>query len=328
MVKKITAKGNLEFAEPEEVFNILFGNDEFVKKYHKKINSDPHAEASCWNKNQEREVIYVASVDVPATLQRLAGNSFPVRELQRFEKCDDSYIITSLPKMDSSAGGYFVTEAETVLAPDENGGCAITSNVTLEYRGAWFKGAVETFMEMKARTGFDEWLTLAKLFCQEKLMKSCSPEINDDDECFFDAEEVQSHDALLIAHDSNVANFLSESMENVSHPFKPHSMGTVVESVTDIEQLAKRLLNLEDKVSSTRIMSEEREDLKRFMEHLNSKMMQIEEDAAFVRQTLGRQQDMAFKWRKSVLFSTFLAGFAAGVTVGVMFVRLKKQTRG
>ena len=57
----------------QTVFNILFGNDEFTKRFHKKFNYDPDAEASSWNEHNERVVKYVASTQAPKMIAKVAG---------------------------------------------------------------------------------------------------------------------------------------------------------------------------------------------------------------------------------------------------------------
>jgi hypothetical protein len=59
----------------QTVFNILFGNDEFTKRFHKKFNYDPDAEASDWNENNERVVKYVATTQAPRMIAKIAGKT-------------------------------------------------------------------------------------------------------------------------------------------------------------------------------------------------------------------------------------------------------------
>eukprot|EP00250_Pteridium_aquilinum_P012667 c20864_g1_i1 orf=599-1555(-) len=317
MVRKVTVQGTLDFAGPEAVFDILFGSDEFMKRYHKKINSDPHAEASSWNKNHEREVKYIAISEAPKMITKLIGESFPVREAQKYIKNGDCYTIACAPRMDSPSGDRFVTLAETILSPDESGGgCAITSNVTLECKGGvWgLEGAIESFMEGRARIGFDRWLTIAKLFCQEKLAMAGAQEIDDNHECFFDAAQEVSVDSTLLAdaqmpdHSTPVGRIFSRVREALSTSsdnapgLDAFFMRTVLRDVNDIHMSCGAL--------------------KGHLEKLNAKMLKVEDDLALVRLALERQNVVISKRRQLTLLG---AGFAAGFGVGFMYLRLKKQ---
>ncbi|KAI5075597.1 hypothetical protein GOP47_0009673 [Adiantum capillus-veneris] len=335
MGKKLTMQGSLDFAGPEVVFDILFGNDEFMRRYHKKINSDPHAEASSWSKDQEREVKYVASTEVPKVMKKLIGESFPVTEVQTFHKSGDSYTIRCIPTVDSPSGDLFSTEAETVLAPDASGGCAITSNVTIEYRGVWFNGPIETFMEAKARTGFEQWLTLAKLFCQEKLAVMNAEEIDDNDEGFFDAEEALFDNTSSVAPSDSVTpmnRIISRfkaafSTSTDIDAFAPANSNNRRASANDIEQLTTKVLKVEDDLSCARLAWERKQlALRGHVEQLNTKLLKMEEDLALVRLSWEKQQGVAFKRRQSaVVGASLAAGFAAGVAVGYLYLRAKRQ---
>lgn len=348
-------QGRMDVAGPEVVFDILFGSDEFMRRYHKKVNSDPHAEATSWSKSQEREVKYVATTEVPKMMQKLIGESFPVTELQRFQKNGDCYTITCVPRMESPSADQFVTEAETILAPDASGGCAITSNVTLEYCGAWFKGPVESFMETRARAGFDKWLELAKLFCQEKLAITSAPQdIDVNSERFFDAEESISSpiDGTVPVVPGNVTPIegtmsvvpesftpinriisrfkaaFSASTDSDSQVLDSSFMRTASHEAHDLEQLATKMLKVEDDLVCARQAWERKQRaLKEHVDLLNTKLSKIEGDLASVKLAWERQQGVVSRRRQATLVgASFAAGFAAGLTVGYWYVRTKRQT--
>ncbi|MCO5600741.1 hypothetical protein L7F22_054856 [Adiantum nelumboides] len=316
------------------VFNILFGTDEFMRRYHKKINSDPHAEASSWSKDQEREVKYVATTEVPKVMQKLIGDSFPVTELQSFHRNGDCFTIACIPRMESPSADLFHTEAETVLAPNSNGGCAITSNVTLEYRSVWFNGPIESFMEAKARTGFDQWLTLAKLFCQERIAVPSAPKVEDNDEGFFDAQEVLCDNNLsagLLDSSTPFNRIVSKFKAAFSTATDSGAYGLDSSSrrvsTDDIEQLTTKVLRVEDDLACARLAWERKHRaLTEHVGQLNTKLLKMEGDLALVRLSWEKQQSVVLKRRQSALVGAgFAAGFAAGIAVGYLYLRTKRQ---
>lgn len=307
-------QGRLDFADPEVVFNYLFGNDEFMKRFHKKINHDPYAEASIWNKNNEREVKYIASAEAPKMISKLTGESFPVKEVQKYFKNRNCYTITCDPVIESPSGDRFVTYAETVLLPDESGGCAVTSNVTLEFKGGiWgLEGAIESFMEGKARTTFDQWMTTAKLFCQEKLAQAGAGEPDGNHECFFDAEEVADDNSISYTQTPDrptPANRILSRFRSTFSGATDNTLGldtyftqTILREVNDIQ------------ISC--------EAIKGHLVKLNTNMLKMEEDISFVRSAFERQQASISRSRQLTLLGV---GMATGFALGFMCARLKRQ---
>ena len=112
-MKNVTLKDNIDFIPPETIFNILFGNDEFTKRFHKKFNYDPDAEASNWNEYNERVVKYVASTQAPKMIAKVVDDLFPVTEVQRYCKKGNSYKLPCSPVIGSLIRSFIRKEVET-----------------------------------------------------------------------------------------------------------------------------------------------------------------------------------------------------------------------
>lgn len=54
-------------------FSFLFGDDRFMKRYHREINGDPNAEVSRWSGDGRRHVAFVTPLNTPSALRKLVG---------------------------------------------------------------------------------------------------------------------------------------------------------------------------------------------------------------------------------------------------------------
>jgi hypothetical protein len=59
----------------QAVFSFLFGDDQFMRLYHKEANEDPDAEVTCWTAAGERTVCFSAPLNAPALVRKFIGNS-------------------------------------------------------------------------------------------------------------------------------------------------------------------------------------------------------------------------------------------------------------
>jgi hypothetical protein len=57
----------------QAVFSFLFGDDQFMRRYHKVVNEDPDAEISSWTADGKRTVRFTAPLNAPALVRRFIG---------------------------------------------------------------------------------------------------------------------------------------------------------------------------------------------------------------------------------------------------------------
>lgn len=318
MVKNFTMQGRLEFAGPEIIFNHLFGDDQFIRSFHKKINHDPYAEASCWNINGEREVKYMASSEAPKMIMKLVGaDSFPVKEVQKYTRNGSSITISCEPVIESTGGDRFITCAETILSPDERGGCAVTSNVILEFKGGLWgvEGAVEGFMESKARTTFDDWMMTARLFCQEKLGLSMKKEEENNQEEYFDAEDRELINAVSSTGTSDHPSDCT-SLNRIFSRFRSALLGN--QEGPGLNMFFVRTMSKD--ISDIQICCDASRS---HLEKLNAKMLKMEDNLASITSLLERQPTSVSSGNEWTMFGL---GVAVGLATGFIYLQARKHT--
>jgi len=64
----------------QAVFSFLFGDDQFMRRYHKVVNEDPDAEISSWTADGKRTVRFTAPLNAPALVRRFIGKLKVSRE--------------------------------------------------------------------------------------------------------------------------------------------------------------------------------------------------------------------------------------------------------
>lgn len=319
MVKKLVMQGRLEFAEPETIFCYLFSDDKFIKGYHKKINYDPYAEASCWNKDGEREVRYVAALAAPKMIAKLAGgDSFPVKELQRYSRNGNCYTISSEPLICCPGGDRFMTYVETVLSKDERGGCAVTVNITVEFKGGlWgLEGAIESFMESKARTTFDEWMLTARLFCEAEMgmSKAEDDEVNEE---YFDANDVAPVSDVASCTGASEQPIDGTPVHRIFSRFKVAFLGNQ-QSPSGLKMFCAQTVLRE--LNHIQISCDASRGQ---LEKLNAEMLKLKDDLASMRSVLERQHVSVSNCNH---WSMFGLGIATGVAVTYVYLHARRQT--
>ncbi|KAH8943630.1 hypothetical protein BDL97_13G062900 [Sphagnum fallax] len=207
MVRKLSVQGNIEFVEPEAVFSSLFGDDQFMRCYHKVVNEDPDAAISSWTADGKRTVCFRAPLNAPGLVRRFIGTDvLRVSEIQQYERHGNCFTITSEPVVEGAAGELFSTNGNIVLEPSKPGtGCLITMNIILHCKTTvWgIQSMVEAFMEVKAIKSFDRWMEVASQFCREQpalagtslIPSRMVEEAFSSDDSFYDLEEAAEVDS-------------------------------------------------------------------------------------------------------------------------------------
>ncbi|CAM6122635.1 unnamed protein product [Calypogeia fissa] len=171
MVRELKLQGCIDCMEPQAAFSFLFGDEQFVKRYHKEQNEDPDAEVSSWTDDCSRTVKFAAPLDAPNVIRKVIGvDTLKVTEVQKYSRVGNSFTVTSDPTVEHPNG--FRSRAEMVLYLAESGkGCAVSITATFECKAAvWgIQGTIESFMESRARKSFLGWLKLARQYCMEQL---------------------------------------------------------------------------------------------------------------------------------------------------------------
>ncbi|KAG6552437.1 hypothetical protein Mapa_005998 [Marchantia paleacea] len=317
MVRELKLEGCVEFVEPQAAFSFLFGDDRFVKRYHKEMNEDPYAEVSSWTDDGRRTVKFAAPINAPNVIKRVIGvETLKVTEEQQCFTVGNRFTIRSDPKIEHPTG--FNTKAEMVLALSESGkGSTVYITATLECKAAvWgVQGTIENFMEAKAKKSFLGWLKMARLFCQEQLAlatglpysitdaeEDLSIGDSSDDE-FFDFSE-EDEKALILSGESRTLGVIY-SREGDSG-LQNWIMGQVMGQLNG--------LHVTCDASRTHI------------EQLNRKLQKMEEDIGMVQQQLQRGMIIP----QSHVWGLVGLGVATGVLLGAGHVYLKAyiQSRG
>lgn len=65
----------------QTAFSFLFGDDRFVKRYHKEQNEDPYAEVSSWTADCCRTVKFAAPLNAPNVIKKVIGKLWPAKTL-------------------------------------------------------------------------------------------------------------------------------------------------------------------------------------------------------------------------------------------------------
>ncbi|CAK9221345.1 unnamed protein product [Sphagnum jensenii] len=224
MVRKLSVQGNIEWVEPQAVFSFLFGDDQFMRRYHKVVNEDPDAEISSWTADGKRTVRFTAPLNAPALVRRFIGTDvLRISELQQYERCGNCFTVKSDPVVEGAAGELFSTNGNVLLEPSKNGtGCVVTMNAILCCKTAvWgIQGTVEAFMETKAIKSFEEWMEVASQFCAEQLaLAGTSPMMHhktsedafSSDESFYDPEE----EVMEVGNQTFIVNNIMETAKPI-----------------------------------------------------------------------------------------------------------------
>ncbi|CAM6028334.1 unnamed protein product [Sphagnum balticum] len=224
MVRKLSVQGNIEWVEPQAVFSFLFGDDQFMRRYHKVVNEDPDAEISSWTADGKRTVRFTAPLYAPALVRRFIGTDvLRISELQQYERCGNCFTVKSDPVVEGAAGELFSTNGNVLLEPSKTGtGCVVTMNAILCCKTAvWgIQGTVEAFMETKAIKSFEEWMEVASQFCAEQLAlagtspmmhRKTSEDAFSSDESFYDPEE----EVMEVGNQTFIVNTIMETAKPI-----------------------------------------------------------------------------------------------------------------
>jgi hypothetical protein len=235
MVRELKLQGCIECMEPQAVFSFLFGDERFVKRYHKEQNEDPYAEVSSWTADCCRTVKFAAPVDAPNVIKKVIGvDNLKVTETQSYSREGNSFTVKSEPTVDHPKG--FNTTAEMILANAENGkGCAVSITATLECKAAvWgVQGTIENFMESRARKSFLGWLKLARVYCKEQLTLATGdrgreeedlPEMESSEDEFFDFSEEDEKALSLSGESRTLGDIYSQGGEDGLQNWLRHSV--------------------------------------------------------------------------------------------------------
>ncbi|CAK9872951.1 unnamed protein product [Sphagnum jensenii] len=206
------------------VFSFLFGDDQFMRRYHKVVNEDPDAEISSWTADGKRTVRFTAPLNAPALVRRFIGTDvLRISELQQYERCGNCFTVKSDPVVEGAAGELFSTTGNVLLEPSKTGtGCVVTMNAILCCKTAvWgIQGTVEAFMETKATKSFEEWMEVASQFCAEQLaLAGTSPMMHhktsedafSSDESFYDPEE----EVMEVGNQTFIVNNIMETAKPI-----------------------------------------------------------------------------------------------------------------
>jgi hypothetical protein len=307
MVRELKLQSCIECMEPQAVFSFLFGDERFVKRYHKEQNEDPYAEVSSWTADCCRTVKFAAPVDAPNVIKKVIGvDNLKVTETQSYSREGNSFTVKSEPTVDHPKG--FNTTAEMILANAENGkGCAVSITATLECKAAvWgVQGTIENFMESRARKSFLGWLKLARVYCKEQLTLATGdrgreeedlPEMESSEDEFFDFSEEDEKALSLSGESRTLGDIYSQGGEDGLQNWLRHSV-------------TRQLNGLHVTCDASRS----------HLQELNRRLQKMEEDILMVQQQLQH----GFYVPHSVFWGFLGLGLATGVLFGAGHIYLR-----
>lgn len=313
MVRELKLEGRIDCMEPQAAFSFLFGDDQFVKRYHKEQNEDPCAEVSSWTDDCCRTVKFAAPLNAPNLIKKVIGvDTLKVTEVQTYSRVGNSFTVKSDPTVEHPKG--FNTRADMVLDLAESGkGCAVSIKATLECKAAvWgVQGTIESFMESKARKSFLGWLKLARQYCKEQVSLATGlPYSENEEEVFPEADTSDDEFFDFSDEDEKALSFIGESRTPgviYSHEGADGLQNWLRHSVT----MQLNSLHVTGDASRSHI------------EELNRKLQKMEDEILMVRQEL--------QGGFYVPYSVFWGLLGMGVVTGVMFgagsIYLRSQRR-
>ncbi|KAH9544135.1 hypothetical protein CY35_13G101800 [Sphagnum magellanicum] len=317
MGKTLEMRGNIYFLEPQAVFSFLFGDDQFMRLYHKEANEDPDAEVTCWTAAGERTVCFSAPLNAPALVRKFVGSDvLRVTEIQQYERVGNCFTVKSNPTSDAAAADVFSTKGRIVLSPTEDGkGCAILINVVLEFKTAvWgLQGTIESFMETKAKKSFERWIEIAQKYCEEqrglarKALSSFNSNevdstLDNDEDIFFEVENGQEqedeHAVESTSFDQELNNTGPVALESEGH------FGTAADNRSELDMWFVKSVMRE--LNALRVSSDA---TRSHLEKLNAKLQRMEEDVGSLTSQMQLQ-------KRSEIISPQVAWTVAGLGVG------------
>lgn len=328
MGKKLQFKDTIDFVEPQAAFSFLFGDDRFIRKFHREVNEDPDVEVSSWGEDGCREVKYTAPLLAPNLISKIVGTSvLKVTEKQQYKRCGNCFIITYDPIIDIPGRERFIMRGEMLLSPGEDRGCVITINIYLEFKSnVWgLQGAVEGFMETKAHSSFTNWIKLASSFCKEELKQSSEglPKLEIDE--YFDAEDIERPDILAGVYQSSGALLHDRSPDNNVEPvitIETWFVKSVLRELNMLHITCEASRNHLQKLNSM-LQNIEQVTSYNHLEKLNAKLQHIEQDISHAKACL---QDRRHLVSRGTAFSLYGAGVATGLAFAYLYIRYKQKT--
>ncbi|KAL3691156.1 hypothetical protein R1sor_004807 [Riccia sorocarpa] len=309
MVRQLKLHGFIECVEPQAAFSFLFGDDSFVKRYHKEMNEDPYAEVSSWTADGQRTVKFLAPISAPNVIKKVIGvDTLRVTEVQQCVTVGNQFTVKSDPTIESPKG--FKTVAEMLLTAAESGkGTTVYITATLECKaGVWgVQGTIENFMEMKAKKSFLGWLKLARQYCQEQVALATGLPFT-----------VSEGGALGEESDDEFFDFSEEDEKVLALSSESRSLGLIYSREGEAGLQNWLTGHVTGQLNGIRVTCDASRS---HLEHLNRKLQKLEEDIGVVQRHLEHGMIVP----QSLVWGLVGMGVATGVLLGVGHMYLKAQ---
>lgn len=325
MVKKLQFKDTIDFVEPQAAFSFLFGDDRFIRKFHREVNGDPDVEVSSWSEDGCREVKYTAPVMAPNLFSRIAGTSvLKVTEKQQYKRCGNCFTIIFDPILEIPGGERFVTRGEMLLSPAEDRGCIVMISIYLEFKSnVWgLQGAVEAFMETKAHSSFTNWMKLASSFCKEEVKQSSEglPKLEIDE--YFDAEDIERPDFFPGVYQSSGAMFPGRSPDK-DEPVITIETWFVRSVLRELNMLHITCEASRNHLEKLNVMLQNIEQLScNHLKMLNAKLQHIEQDISHAKAC---REDRSCLVSRGTALGLCGMGVATGVAFAYLYFRYRQK---
>ncbi|KAI8107675.1 hypothetical protein M9435_002703 [Picochlorum sp. BPE23] len=162
MTRTVSGTIHVGQCSPELYFWFVYGDPEFLKSYHKRVNGDDEALVPDWEDGMERQIVFTLPINAPVVIQRLIGaERLGVFETQKVSVHDNGreIVLDSEPRPQMPGADRFSSDSVVRMCDDGHGGCDVTITVSCEASGPYgLISTIEHYMAETAKKNIDELL--------------------------------------------------------------------------------------------------------------------------------------------------------------------------
>eukprot|EP00889_Picochlorum_renovo_P007731 jgi/Picre1/34761/NNA_002227.t1 len=162
MTRTVSGTIHVGQCSPELYFWFVYGDPEFLKSYHKRVNGDDEALVPDWDDVMERQIVFTLPINAPVVIQRLIGaERLGVFETQKVSVHDNGreIVLDSEPRPQMPGADRFSSDSVVRMCDDGHGGCDVTITVSCEASGPYgLISTIEHYMAETAKKNIDELL--------------------------------------------------------------------------------------------------------------------------------------------------------------------------
>ena len=201
-------------------------------------------------------------------------------------------------------------------------------------------GTIENFMESKARSTFDEWMTLAKLFCQEMLALCVIEDerhlSNENLDYFYDVGDTLTSfstpssgvkmngvlSPMQKTDQTRVANGILSRFKSVfstaTESMDASCMQIILREMNEIEISCRVVQGHVEKLNVEMLQMDDN------VKKMNEEMLKIRYDIQCMRLVMEKKQDQVLIPRREGL--TLVVGLATGFALGYAYMKVRSRS--